>query len=56
MVRTHHRLATEQLGLKLLRAVVGISMGGMQTFEWMVAYPELLKKAVPIVGAPSNPS
>ncbi|MBL8189211.1 MAG: homoserine acetyltransferase, partial [Acidobacteria bacterium] len=37
-------------GIKKLHAVMGISMGGMQTFEWMVAYPEMMKLAVPIVG------
>jgi homoserine O-acetyltransferase len=43
---------TEKLGLIRLRAVMGISMGGMQTFEWMTAYPELLERAIPIVGSP----
>jgi len=39
MVNTEYRLATEVLKLKHLHAVIGISMGGMQTFEWMVDYP-----------------
>jgi homoserine O-acetyltransferase len=56
MVRAHHRLVTEKLGLKQLYAVMGISMGGMQTFEWMVAYPEFMTKAVPIVGTTSQTS
>jgi homoserine O-acetyltransferase len=35
-----------------LHAVVGISMGGMLAFEWMVAYPGVAKKGVSIVGTP----
>jgi homoserine O-acetyltransferase len=52
MVRAQHRLVTGVLGIQRLHAVMGISMGGMQTFEWMTAYPGLMKKAVPIVGSP----
>jgi len=51
MVRSEYRLATETLHLKHLRAVMGISMGGMQSFEWMVDYPTFMDLAIPIVGS-----
>ena len=34
MVRLQRRLLTEHLGVSHLKAVVGVSMGGMQAFEW----------------------
>ena len=52
MVAAEYRLVTEVLHLKHLHAVMGISMGGMQTFEWMVRYPAFMDRAVPIVGSP----
>jgi homoserine O-acetyltransferase len=52
MVAAEHRLVTEKLGIRHLHAVIGISMGGMQTYQWVVSYPGFLSKAVPIVGSP----
>ncbi len=52
MVHAQYRLVTEKLGIKHLHAVIGISMGGMQTFQWLAAYPGSIGKAVPITGTP----
>ncbi|HEX4582643.1 MAG TPA: alpha/beta hydrolase [Acidobacteriaceae bacterium] len=52
MVRAEYRTVTEVLHLKHARAIVGISMGAEQTFEWAVTYPEFFNLAVPIIGTP----
>jgi homoserine O-acetyltransferase len=56
MVETEHRLATETLHLAHLRAVMGVSMGGMQTFEWLMAYPDFMDLAIPMEGSPQSTS
>jgi homoserine O-acetyltransferase len=52
MVDAERILVTKRFGLTHLHAVVGNSMGGMQTFEWMVRYPSFMDIAIPIVGSP----
>jgi homoserine O-acetyltransferase len=38
----------DHLGIGRLLAVVGGSMGGMQVLQWMAAYPDRIRSAVPI--------
>jgi homoserine O-acetyltransferase len=52
MVNTQHALLRKVLGLARVKAVIGVSMGGMQAFQWMVSYPDFVECAVPIVGSP----
>lgn len=54
MVKSQHELVVQHLGIKKLKAVVGVSMGAMQTYEWLVSYPKFMKKAVTIVGTPKQ--
>jgi homoserine O-acetyltransferase len=56
MVESEHRLVTEALHLSHLHAVMGFSMGGMQTFEWVTAYPDFMDLGVPMNGSPQSTS
>lgn len=47
MVRAQKHLI-DHLGIKQLLCAVGGSMGGMQTLQWSVMYPDALKLAIPI--------
>ncbi|MGE0749188.1 MAG: homoserine O-acetyltransferase [Variibacter sp.] len=46
----------ESLGIKKLHAVMGASMGALQTYEWAASYPEMVGRIVPVIGLPAaNP-
>jgi homoserine O-acetyltransferase len=49
-VEAVHRLLTEELKVKHLRAIVGFSMGAQQAFQWAVSYPAFADKIVATAG------
>ena len=52
MVAANYRLLTETLGVDHLRLVLGVSMGGMQSWMWATLYPDYMDGAVPLVSQP----
>jgi homoserine O-acetyltransferase/O-succinyltransferase len=50
-VRAQHRLVTEHFGISRLKLVTGFSMGGLQTYEWAAAFPDMVERIAPICGA-----
>lgn len=52
MVMAQRRVLREHLGIERLHAIVGISMGGMQAFEWGVRYPDEVGRVVSVEGSP----
>ncbi len=49
-VEAVHRLLTEQLHIKHLKAVIGFSMGAQQAFQWAVSYPDYMDRIVATSG------
>lgn len=49
-VEAVHRLLTEQLKVRHLRAVIGFSMGAQQAFQWAVSYPGFMDRIVATSG------
>ena len=41
----------ESLGISKLALVAGPSMGSLQTLEWAASYPQMVAKAMPVIGA-----
>lgn len=56
MVESQYRLLKENLGIDHVVAVVGPSMGGMQTLQWGVSHPEFMDSLVAIVPLAKTPA
>ncbi len=52
MAQAQHRVLIEVLGIKHIRAAIGLSMGAHQVFAWAALFPGFLDEAIPIVGSP----
>jgi homoserine O-acetyltransferase len=52
MVRAQYRLVSEHLGVRHLRLVLGISMGGMHTWMWGEMYPGFMDALMPLAAMP----
>ncbi len=53
MVDLQHRLVTERLGITHLRAVVGMSMGCMNAWQWAESYRDAMDGIMPVACFPS---
>jgi homoserine O-acetyltransferase len=40
----------DSLGVTRLYAVMGASMGALQVYEWAASYPEMVTRAIPVIG------
>lgn len=56
MVDLQHRLVTETLGIRHLHAILGMSMGGMNAWQWAEAYPDAMDGIMPVVALPTKVS
>lgn len=52
LVALQHRLVTETLGVEHLHAIVGLSMGGMNAWQWAEQYPDAMDGIMPVVALP----
>jgi homoserine O-acetyltransferase len=55
MVESQYRLLKEKFGIDHLVAVVGPSMGGMQTLQWGVSHPDMMDALVAMVPLAKTP-
>ena len=56
IVDLQHKLVTETLGIKHLHAILGLSMGGMNAWQWAEAYPDMMDGVMPVVSLPISVS
>ncbi len=41
----------DQLGIQTWHAVMGASMGGLQSYEWAASYPDRLTRVIPVISS-----
>lgn len=46
------KAVVESLGVTRLHAVMGPSMGGLQTFEWAASFPDMVGRIIPAIASP----
>lgn len=51
-VIAQQHLLTEHLGISQIHLVLGWSVGALQTYEWGVRFPQMVKRMASIAGAP----
>ena len=52
IVEAQYQLVTEELGVHQLLAVIGISFGGRQAWQWGIQYPAAMHGLVPVISSP----
>ncbi len=52
LVEGQYRLVTEGLGVTHLKLVLGVSMGGMNTWQWLERHPDMMDGGMPIACLP----
>ena len=53
VINVQHELL-KSLGIKHLIAVMGPSMGGIQTWQWAISYPNFMNKVIPVIATPKT--
>ena len=56
MVESQYRLVKEKFGIDHVVAVIGPSMGGMQTLQWGVSHPDYMDALIAIVPLSKTPA
>ena len=52
IVDLQHKVVTETLGINHLHAILGMSMGGMNAWQWAERYPHMMDGVMPVVSLP----
>lgn len=53
MVNAQYQLLTKGLNIDHLELIIGNSMGGMNTWQWVTMYPNYMKAAIPMAATPA---